>query len=416
MPRKICNDGTPAAAPNKRKLTELFIRKAAPRESTFLVWDTHQRGLVLQVRPTGHRAWKCIYSVHGRPRWYHLGNADAFGLAEARKLASGIMYSVAEGKDPAAEKKANRTKDTFEKLAIRYVEEYAKRKNKSWKQADALVRRHLLTRWGKRQAASITRSDAKTAIAGITAPKVANQTLAAASAIFSWAIREEIVALNPCALVERNETKSRERVLADSEIPTFWKAFDDAGLVTGTALKLVLLTGQRPGEVTHMRREHIVDGWWEMPGAPVSKPYWPGTKNGHSHRVWLPAAAQTLLADIPETGAVFSDLITRPDAAMRKVCAKLGAERATPHDLRRTHGTTIAALGFGRDAMNRVQNHAEGGIATVYDRHEYSAENKHIMETVANHIMLLIEGSGATTNVLPFANRAIISTSSQKIS
>jgi integrase len=135
-----------------------------------------------------------------------------------------------------------------------------KRRNRSWKQADALVRRHLLPRWGKLQAASITRGDVKTAIAEITAPIVGNQTLAAASAIFSWAIREGIVALNPYALVERNETKSRERVLSDSEIPTFWRAFDDAGLGASTALKMILLTGQRPGEVAHMRREHIVDG------------------------------------------------------------------------------------------------------------------------------------------------------------
>ena len=29
-----------------------------------------------------------------------------------------------------------------------------------------------------------------------------------------------------------------------------------------------------------------------------------------------------------------------------------------------THGSTITALGFGRDAMNRVQNHKEGGIGS----------------------------------------------------
>ena len=138
----------------------------------------------------------------------------------------------------------------------------------------------------------------------ITAPIVANQTLAAASALFNWAIREGVVAVNPCALVERNETKSRERVLSDSEIPTFWKAFDDAGLVASTALKIILLTGQRPGEVTHMRREHIVDGWWEMPGEPVPALNWPGTKNAHSHRVWLPAPAQALLAEMPDRSGV----------------------------------------------------------------------------------------------------------------
>ena len=62
-------------------------------------------------------------------------------------------------------------------------------------------------------------------------------------------MKEELVAGNPCRGVDRNATKSRERVLADSEVPRFWAAFDDAGLVAGSALKAILLTGQRPGEV-----------------------------------------------------------------------------------------------------------------------------------------------------------------------
>ena len=88
---------------------------------------------------------------------------------------------------------------------------------------------------------------------------------------------------------------------------------------------------------------------------------------------------------------------------MRDVCAKLGIEPSVrPHDLRRSHGSTITALGFGRDAMNRVQNHREGGIASVYDRHGYADENKRVMETVANKIMALVEGR-AGANVVEFA-------------
>ena len=135
------------------------------------------------------------------------------------------MFKVAEGTDPAAEKQAERSKGTFEELAVQYLEEYAKRKNRSWKQADALVQRHLIPQWGKLQAADISRTDVKAMMARIKAPIVANQTLAAASAIFAWAIREGIVKTNPCARVERNETTDRERVLSDSELPKFWAAF-----------------------------------------------------------------------------------------------------------------------------------------------------------------------------------------------
>ena len=62
---------------------------------------------------------------------------------------------------------------------------------------------------------------------------------------------------------------------------------------------------------------------------------------------------------------------------------------------------TITALGFGRDAMNRIQNHKEGGIASVYDRHSYSDENKRIMEAVASKIMMLVQGAAAG-NVVAF--------------
>jgi integrase len=185
--------------------------------------------------------------------------------------------------------------------------------------------------------------------------------------------------------------------LSDSELPKFWAAFDSIDLVEGAALKVLLLTGQRPGEVAHMRTEHIVDGWWTMPGEPVRALNWPGTKNAQTHRVWLPKAVQNLIAELEPSGLVFTGprggAAQSLDAVMRSICTELGVERVTPHDLRRTHGTTISKLRFSRDAMNRIQNHKEGGIANVYDQHKYADENREIMEAVANKIMSLIDGS-----------------------
>ena len=77
---------------------------------------------------------------------------------------------------------------------------------------------------------------------------------------------------------------------------------------------------------------------------------------------------------------------------MREVCAKLKVERATPHDLRRTFSTTVTSLGFGRDALNRVTNHREGGIASVYDRHGYADENKRVTEATAAKLLSLAGG------------------------
>jgi integrase len=266
----------------------------------------------------------------------------------------------------------------------------------------------VIPKLGKLQAADISRGDAKALKAGISAPIVANQVLASVSAIFSWAIREEIrgIAVNPCIGVERNMTRSRERVLSDSEISQFWTGFESAGLIRSMALKMILLTGQRPGEVAHMRIEHIRDGWWEMPGEPVESLGWPGTKNGMSHRVFLPAPVQGIIAELEPKGFVFANSAGGPidklDTALRAICTTLKVEnRVTPRDLRRTHGTTITGLGFSRDSMDRIQNHRDGRVRDVYDRHKYSAENRKIMEAVADRILLLVNGNPA--NVLPFA-------------
>jgi integrase len=393
MPRPR-NDGTPARAPNKRKLSDLFVSALRPAERAFVVWDQKQAGLAIAVQPTGHKAWKVVYHHGGRPRWYHLGDARAIGLADARRLANKTMLRVAEGVDPQAERMAQRGAGTFEELATRYRNEYARKHNKSWRQPAALIDKYVLPTWAKLRAAEIKRADATSMLARLDdTPALQNQVLAAASAIFSWGVKHEIVPLNPCRLVDRNATRSRERVLADSEVPLFWKEFSPA-------LKLILLTGQRPGEVTHMRREHVADGWWTLPGNPVPTLDWPGTKNSATHRVWLPEPALALLDEFFD-----GNQHVRVDGAMRDICAKLKVARATPHDLRRTFSSKVTALGFGRDAMNRVTNHKEGGIADVYDRHEYADENRRVMEAVAKHIAALAEGAAPDNVVVPLVPR-----------
>jgi len=376
-------DGTPSRETNRRKLTDLFVstRKAADRAE--LVWDIKQPGLALSVRPSGKRAWKVIYRFHGRPRWLHLGDAKSIGLADARRLTARVILDVAEGKDPVAERQAARLTGTFADLAAQYVELHAMKHNKSWRQADALVRRHLTPRWGKLKASAITRADVRAVMLRIEAPIVANQTLAAASAIFSWAIRQEILAFNPCKLVDKNPTTARARVLSDAEIVLLWDDLDPA-------LKLILLTAQRPGEVAALQREHIADNWWQLPGKPQGN--WPGTKNERDHRVWLSEPAQALL----ERGL-------SPKHQSRNLLGRLitqhGIERATPHDLRRTCLTWITRLGFGRDAMDRIANHKTTTVTDVYDRHGYADEDKRIMTAVARHVSSLVEGT-ATSNVI----------------
>jgi hypothetical protein len=150
---------TPSRPPLKRNLTELFVAKIKPQARRFLIWDLRQHGLALQVHPSGGKTWKCIYSRHGRPRWYSLGKGLL--LSDARRLAARVMLQVAEGIDPQAEKIAQRRAGTFDELADAYLDRHAKLKHKSWKQADALVRNHLRPKWGKLPAADIGRADVR---------------------------------------------------------------------------------------------------------------------------------------------------------------------------------------------------------------------------------------------------------------
>jgi integrase len=395
-------DGTPARAPDRRVLSDLLVKQIKPRgDSRLTVWDARAHNLVLLVQPSSHKVYKVIYSKAGRSRWFHIGDVRDVCLKDARKTAARIMLAVAEGKDPAADRKAQRSAGTFEELAARYLEEHAKVRNKSWKQADALTKRHLLPKWGKLRAAELSREDVESLFARIEAPILANQVLAAASAILSWAVKKRVygVLVNPCHGVDRNPTESRERVLEQHEVQRFWAALDGVDPVRAAALRLVLLTGQRPGEIAHLRREHLAGNWWTMPGKPIPELGWPGTKNKATHRVWVPKVAMEFLPDF-EHGFAFGRVLHDLDAAMREVCTSAGLPRTTPHDLRRTHGTFITGMGFGRPAMNRIQNHREGGIGDVYDRHDYSKEIRTIMEAVATRIIALASGDAALDNVI----------------
>ena len=229
------------AKPNKRKLTELYVRKVKPEPTAFIVWDTLQRGLVLRVQPSGRRSWNVVYNRRGRTRWLHLGDAAAIGLADARQLAAEAMLAVARGGDPAAERKAERGSGTFAELAERYVEQHAKKHNRSWKQAASLISRFASPRWGRLSGGHHHAQRRANAHGRDRSAGRCNQTLAAISAIFTWAANNDLITANPCRGVARNPTKSRERILSESEIPQFWTAFDDADPVIGSALKVILL-------------------------------------------------------------------------------------------------------------------------------------------------------------------------------
>jgi hypothetical protein len=143
-------------------LTDQFVRRVEPDQARRLHFqDTIQEGLVLQVEPlrddqryagrSPHRTFKLYYMRCGRPRWYTIASAGVLTLAEARTEARRLLAKMAL--DPSLDVQADRTArqraSTFKELAERYVEDHAKRRNRSWKHTDWLVQRYLVPVWGR---------------------------------------------------------------------------------------------------------------------------------------------------------------------------------------------------------------------------------------------------------------------------
>src|SRR5262245_6721083 len=81
MPMPRANkDGTPAAPPRRRRLTEGLVKRVRPEARAFAVWDVKQRGLALRVQPTSQKSFKVVYSFRGKPRWLHISDASAISL------------------------------------------------------------------------------------------------------------------------------------------------------------------------------------------------------------------------------------------------------------------------------------------------------------------------------------------------
>jgi hypothetical protein len=119
-----------------------------------------------------------------------LKNVD---LAGARGLAKDALRAADKGKDPAAPKRLERHAETFRELADRYVQEYAKKRKRSWKTDERSIKRDLRPALGNMKAAAVRRADIPQVLRNIVdreAPIMANRTLELVRMIYSWAISE----------------------------------------------------------------------------------------------------------------------------------------------------------------------------------------------------------------------------------
>lgn len=385
-------------------------------------------GLYLVVQPGGRRSWAVRYRSGGKPCKLTLGAYPVLDLAEARERGRTALRAVAEGRDPATEKREAARKSLAKGSASDLVTE----------QLDAFLHRHVKPRtrpryaedverilnrevrpvWGPRRVQDITRRDVVDLLDAIVdrgAPITANRTLAVVRKFFNWLIERSVLEASPCAKVKAPaEETSRDRVLSDDEIRWLWKASERADYPFGAFAHLLILTGQRRDEVAKATAGELVSSaLWTIPKE--------RTKNGIAHDVPLSEAARAMLARMPRVANRAGFLFTstgkaaisgyssgkdRLDALMLEVAREEAQEQSQDpeavsippwrlHDIRRTMASGMARLGQPPHVVEAVLNHTGGtisGVAAVYNRYSYADEKHRALDAWGRFVMSLVEG------------------------
>jgi integrase len=369
-------------------------------------FDVSVPGLALRITERGAKTWTLLYRHRGRPRRLTLGSAAAVSLADARARARDAIGAAAKGADPAAEKQDARQAETIEDLAREYIARYAKRRKRSWKEDDRMLRLDILPAWQHRAIVDITRRDVRAlieAIAARGAPIGANRTLSLISKVFRFAVDEEMIDVSPAVRIPRPAlAHQRDRVLSDDEIRAVWHAFEALPAEMAAYFKLRLITAQRGAEVSSMRWQDVdrASGWWTIPSA--------DSKNKLAHRVPLSAAALAIIEALATTAtpaAVYVLDGARGRRQQSEAARTFTVADFRGHDLRRTAASLMAGGGIPRLVIGKILNHVEKDITAVYDRHSYDAEKKAALNWWALKLAAILDNKSGV-NVLAFGRGA----------
>ena len=220
-------------------------------------WDVGMKCFGVRVGHNGSKTFVVRYNASGRKRQYTINPYPEWSLADARDKACDLLHAVRHGEDPQAEKKAERQALTFGELAAEYIERHAKRKKRSWKEDERLLRVDLLPHWKHVKAVSIHVRDVIEVLDRIVdrgAPIMANRVKALISKIYNFGIGRDLVDHNPThGVATPAKAQQRDRVLSEDEIRALWTALDAEEPVMAASFKLRLLTAQRSTEVLTMR-------------------------------------------------------------------------------------------------------------------------------------------------------------------
>jgi integrase len=413
-----------------RIFTETWLRSLERQRPTKRKDYTEKgrKGFMLRHWPGGERTFVVRYQRDGGQQVTTLGNYPAVSLEQAHDEHAQIRRMLARGLDPQQERRRiaeqqeaeRRKRQTSDAITVRNVVaewgwHYARRHRKNPREAVRLLRAYTES-WEGRPVREITKRDVVTLLDRIVARGsgvMANRIDSLGKQAFRFAMERDLIESNPWVGTVRpgGDERARQRKLAETEIRTFWRALGDqktkAAEHVRLALKLVLATGQRPGEVAGARWDEFGGGTWTIPAHRA--------KNGRAHPVPLSDLALEIIEQLKPLAKGRPHLFPSAHSKQKREAPmlELALSRAlrnnraddgrifglpwfTPHDLRRTAASMMTALGIPRLHVSKVLNHTDRDITgRVYDTHDYGPEMKQALQTWADHLRAIVAGKAA---------------------
>jgi integrase len=413
---------------SKKVLTDRDVKGLRSRRSGEAM-DGLAVGLGVRATATGRCFFFLRYGPRETRRRMTLGEYPGMSLESARREARRQRDQFKAGADPLVQRAAAATAaradstrrratenvesdpESFAALAALYIERHAKKKKRlrSAQEDERKLKVEVLPAWGTLKASEIRRRDVIALLEEIAEHRggvCANRTQALLSKLFKFAIERELLDATPVAGVSRmHKEKPRERVLAAEELTVLWPALDVLHPVVASGWRLILLTGQRPGEVLQMRwsdiQQDLSGSWWTIPATVA--------KNGETHRVPLCRQAVAILDELrPLTGANEWVLESRQEGGHLRwlshsnalLLKTTGLLRFTPHDLRRTAATMMGDRGVRPDMIDRVLNHKLKGITGIYNRATYDPEKRQALAILGDRVEAIVTGRPERSNVV----------------
>jgi integrase len=356
-------------------LTEIAVRALKPKpDGQYKAWDKSTPGFGVLVSERS-KSW---IVMHGARRALKvLGHYPDVSLAHARAEAKRILAIGTLAHAPAHVVR-------FEQAFREYIEEAEQRtRPTTLRDYKRLIAKHF--NFGTTPLPEITPQAILKRVDGIRdAPAEQRYALVVFKIFMGWCERRFYLKTNPCARLKApGAASARERVLTDIELATVLLESRKTPYPFGTIVELLILTGQRRGEIAALRWEWIDDETKTIT-LPSSI-----TKNKRPHTLPYGELTAALFAATPRVGeylfpAAHSRLKEKPATIFNGWSKSKGVldtrceiQPWTLHDLRRTFATNLAALGTPIHVTEKLLNHISGtvsGVAAIYNRHAYLDE------------------------------------------